>query len=65
MASYNLPSVTKSLSRDHLPQLFALLWNIPYLFLDHNRFQDNLKPSFYSFRVDADVDVNGMPLSNI
>ena len=38
MASYNLPSVTKSLSRDHLSRLFALLWNTPYLFLDHNRF---------------------------
>ena len=37
MSSYNLPSVTQSLFRDHLPRLFSLLWNIPCPFLDHNR----------------------------
>ena len=37
MLSYNLPSVTQSLFRDHLSRLFALLWNIPYPFLGHNR----------------------------
>ena len=37
MSSYNLPSVTQSLFRDHLSRLFSLLWNIPYPFLDHNR----------------------------
>ena len=37
MSSYNLPSVTQSLFRDHLSRLFALMWNIPCPFLDHNR----------------------------
>ena len=37
MSSYNLPSVTQSLFRDHLSRLFALMWNIPSPFLDHNR----------------------------
>ena len=36
MSSYNLPSVTQSLFRDHLSR-FALLWNIPCPFLSHNR----------------------------
>ena len=35
MSSYNLPSVTQSLFRDHLSRLFALTWNIPCPFLDH------------------------------
>ena len=34
MSSYNLPSVM--LFRDHLSQLFVLLWNIPCPFLDQN-----------------------------
>ena len=33
MSSYNLPSVTQSLFRDHLSRLFALMWNIPCRFL--------------------------------
>ena len=37
MSSCNFPSVTQSLFRDHLSRLFALLWNIPSPFLDHNR----------------------------
>ena len=37
MSSYNLPSVTQSLFRDHPSRLFALLWNIPGPFLDQNR----------------------------
>ena len=37
MSSYHLPSVTQSLFRDHLSRLFALLWNIPWPFLDHKR----------------------------
>ena len=37
MSSYNLPRVTQSLFRDHLSRLFALSWNIPCPFLDHNR----------------------------
>lgn len=32
MSPYNLPSVTRSLFRDHLSLLFALLWNIPCRF---------------------------------
>ena len=46
MSSYNSPSVTQSLFRDHLSRLFALLWNIPYPFLDHNRSYYNFKPSY-------------------
>ena len=41
---YNLPSVTQALFSDHLSRLFALLWNIPCLFLDHNR-------SYYNFKL--------------
>ena len=37
MSSYKLPSITRSLFRDHLWRLFALLWNVPCLFLDSNR----------------------------
>ena len=37
MSYYNLPSVTQALFRDYLSRLFALLSNIPCLFLDHNR----------------------------
>ena len=37
MSSYNLTSVTKSLFRDQLSRLFALLWNIADPFLDQNR----------------------------
>ena len=37
MSSCNFPSVTQSLFRDYLSRLFALLWNIPSPFLDHNR----------------------------
>ena len=37
MSSYNLPSITQSLFRDKLSQLFALLCNIPGPFLDQNR----------------------------
>ena len=37
MSYYNLPNVTQALFRDHLSRLFALLSNIPCLFLDHNR----------------------------
>ena len=37
MSSHNLLSVTKSFFCDHLSRLFALLWNIPRPFLDHNR----------------------------
>ena len=44
MSSYNLPSVTQALFRYHLSRLFALLWNIPCLFLDHNR-------SYYNFKL--------------
>ena len=44
MSSYNLPSVTQALFRDHLSRLFALLWNIPCLSLDHNR-------SYYNFKL--------------
>ena len=32
MSPYNLPSVTRSLFRNHLSLLFALLWNIPCRF---------------------------------
>ena len=35
MSSYNSPSVTLSLFRDHLPRI--ILWNIPCPFLDQNR----------------------------
>ena len=44
--SYNLPSVTQSLFCDHRSRWFALLWNIPCLFLDHNRSWYNVKPSY-------------------
>ena len=37
MSYYNLPNVTQALFRDHLSRLFALLSNIPCLFLDRNR----------------------------
>ena len=46
MSSYNSPSVTQSLFRDHLSRLFALLWNIPFPFLDHNRSYYNFKPLY-------------------
>ena len=32
MSPYNLPSITRSLFRDHLSLFFALLWNIPCRF---------------------------------
>ena len=44
MSSYNLPSVM--LFRDHLSQLFVLLWNIPCPFLDQNHSWWNFKPSY-------------------
>ena len=37
MSSYKLRSVTKSLFHDDLSRLFGLLWNTPWLFLDHSR----------------------------
>ena len=37
ISSYNLPSITQSLFRNHLLRLFASLWNIPFPFLDHRR----------------------------
>ena len=46
MSSYNSPSVTQSLFRDHLSRLLALLWNIPCPFLDHNRSYYNFKPLY-------------------
>ena len=46
MSSYNLLSVTQSLFCDQLPRLFALLWNIPGLFLEQNRSLYNFKPSY-------------------
>ena len=45
MSSLNLLSVTQSLFCDHLSRLFALLWNIPRPFLDHNRSWYSFKPS--------------------
>ena len=46
MSSYNLPSITQSLFRDQLSWLFALLCNIPGLFLDQNHSWYNSKPSY-------------------
>ena len=81
MSSYNLPSVTQSLFPDHLLRLFALLWIIPCPFLDHRRIISSLPRGFLLcarvdwcdfcteftnlMKVDVDIDVNKMSLSNI
>ena len=48
MPSYSLPSVTQSLFCNPPSRLFALLWNIPGLFLDENRLQYSTK-AFYDW----------------
>ena len=64
---YHLPSVTQSLFRDHLSRLFALLWNIPCPFLDHNIFFSlwvgwcDVCTEFTNL-LKVDVDVNEMSL---
>ena len=69
VSPYHLPSVTQSLFRDHLSRLFALLWNIPCPFLDHNIFFSlwvgwcDVCTEFTNL-LKVDVDVNEMYLRN-